>query len=1047
MSVRLKGTMKFIFVVALALALTGNSSIGRLLAQGTTASIQGVVTDSSGAAVPGAAVQVKNIGTGTTQATQSDLQGRYTAAELGVGEYEVQASKSGFSTVVHKGITLTVGAQSVVDFSLPVGQAQQTVTVEGQVSQVETTNSSVGALIDQRQVRELPLNGRNFQQLIYLSPGIQVITSTAPIGRQGKEASMSAAGSRPEGQAILLDDEDLQNFYRRGVGTVTGTSLGVEAIAEFQTLTNTYSAQFGGNGVVINSVSKSGTNTFHGSAYDFLRNSAMDARSPFDPGSSPPSFRKNQYGASLGGPIKTDKMFFFFNYEGIRQLLGESKIITVPDASHRTALPSVTDSNVAAAIAGTLALYPLPTFNLNAAAGTGQYTEVANQIVHENYYLARWDYTVSQKDALFLRFVLDKQYLLEPNPPSGSLIPLWPETDYNANYFNTLEWRRIITPSIVNTARASFSRPNTPTYSTSSTPALQFFPASSGRPNATVTIQGLSLVGPNPMAPATQLENKFGEADDLLWTHGSHTMRFGAAVLRQDTNVFFPVRSGSSWSFPSLAVFQAGGNAQTTLTGTPLGAQYYPYRNYREIDFSPYVQDDWKVTSKLTLNLGLRWEFTTNPVDHNNAFYAVTDYAHGTAFVNVPHATQSNASWWNLDPRIGFAYDLFADHKTAIRGGFAITHSPIYVGNFNPNYSSSPPWNGLTQSNPIYGQPFTAVSPVLPSVATGFDWHINTAPYLAQYNLNIQREILNGTVLTVGFVGSHGVHLLTQQDQNPPFATVDAGGVYHFATVNAAGSPVVNARLNSNFSFLEMAVPDTTSRYNSLQVAANRRLTKDVQAQLAYTFSRCIDDGGFPIGSLNGGNSPTAYENPYDRSIDRGLCFFNVKHALRINAMYVLPFHGNRVVSGWQLSGIASATSGYPFSISTGYDRVGYASTGTPRPNYVSGCQVQEGTVAQWFNPACFSLQAAGTLGDVGRDTVIGPNSVDVDMALLKDTNITEKVRVQIRAELFNLFNHPSYGLPNASIFTASGPNPTAGQITTIVGTSRQVQFGLKIIF
>lgn len=230
-------------------------------------------------------------------------------------------------------------------------------------------------------------------------------------------------------------------------------------------------------------------------------------------------------------------------------------------------------------------------------------------------------------------------------------------------------------------------------------------------------------------------------------------------------------------------------------------------------------------------------------------------------------------------------------------------------------------------------------------------------------------------------------------------------------------------------------------------MAANRRLTKDVQAQLAYTFSRCIDDGGFPIGSLNGGDSPTAYENPYLRSVDRGLCFFNVKHALRINAMYVLPFHGNRLVSGWQLSGIASATSGYPFSISTGYDRVGYASTGTPRPNYVSGCQVQEGTVNHWFNPACFSLQAAGTLGDVGRDTVIGPNSVDVDMALLKDTNINERFRVQFRAELFNILNHPSYGLPNASIFTASGLNPTAGQITTIAGTSRQVQFGLKLIF
>jgi hypothetical protein len=244
-----------------------------------------------------------------------------------------------------------------------------------------------------------------------------------------------------------------------------------------------------------------------------------------------------------------------------------------------------------------------------------------------------------------------------------------------------------------------------------------------------------------------------------------------------------------------------------------------------------------------------------------------------------------------------------------------------------------------------------------------------------------------------------------------------------------------------------MAVPNTTSRYNSLQVSMNRRLTNNVQAQVAYTYSNCIDDGGYPIGSLNGGDSPSSYENPYLRSNDRGLCFFNVKHALRVNALYRLPFHGNRMLDGWQITGIVSATSGYPFTISTGFDRVGYAGTGTPRPNYISGCQVAEGNVSQWFNPACFALQAAGTLGNVGRDNVIGPTNVDADAAILKDTKLTEVIRLQFRAELFNIFNHPNYGLPNASVFTASGPNPTAGQITTIVGSSRQVQFGLKLIF
>jgi hypothetical protein len=511
--------------------------------------------------------------------------------------------------------------------------------------------------------------------------------------------------------------------------------------------------------------------------------------------------------------------------------------------------------------------------------------------------------------------------------------------------------------------------------------------------------------------------------------------------------VFQAIRDGSNWSFPSLSVFLAGGNAQTTVGGTPPGPQAYAYRDFREIDFTPYIQDDWKVTSKLTLNLGVRWEFATNPVDPRNALEAVLNYATSTSFVTVPNAFKSNPSWPDFEPRFGFAYDPFANHKTSIRGGFAITYSPYFPGQYIGSYGSSPPWQTLTQSGPAYPIPFSAITPSPVTVATGFAWQNSVTPYLLQYNLNVQREIAQGTVLSVGYVGSHGVHELTLQDQNPPAATIDSSGVYHFATVSSTGSIVVNPRLNPNFGFLDMAVPATTSRYNSLQISLNRRLTRNLQTQVAYTMSRCVDDGGYPIGSLIG-DSPTTYENPYLRDpTDKGLCFFNVSQALRINSLYLLPFHGNRFVEGWQITGILSASTGLPITIETGYDRVGYSSTGTPRPNYVSGCQVAVGRQSEWFNPACFSLQAAGTLGDIGRDTVIGPKNVDVDLALLKDTRITEHYRLQFRAELFNIFNHPNLALPNDSLFTASGPNPTAGQITNQVGTARQFQLGLKLIF
>src|SRR6516162_5975378 len=306
----------------------------RLDAQAAAATILGTVTDASGAAVAEASVQVRNIGTSVMQSTVTDGQGRYHAPDLGVGEYEVQASKTGFSTLVHRGITLTVGAQVVVDFSLPVGQQSQTVTVEGEVSQVETTNATVSSLISTQQMEGLPLNGRNFEQLIFLSPGVSLINTMAPNARQGRAAVPSAAGARPEGYVILQDDESINNFFNRGIGTITGTSLGMEAMAEFQTLTNTYGAQFGGNGAAVNAVSKSGTNGFHGSAYGYLRNSALDARGFFDPAIIP--FRRFQPGSSLGGPAKKDKMFFFVNYEGIWQLLAQTRIATVPTAASRT---------------------------------------------------------------------------------------------------------------------------------------------------------------------------------------------------------------------------------------------------------------------------------------------------------------------------------------------------------------------------------------------------------------------------------------------------------------------------------------------------------------------------------------------------------------------------------------------------------------------------------------------------------------------------------------------------------------------------------------
>src|SRR5262245_17531303 len=411
-----------------------------LHAQGATAAISGTVLDPTGAAIPGASITVKNVGTAFTRTVISDDQGRYVAPELPIGEYEVQASLAGFQTVVRRGISLTVGSRPVVDLQLPIGQAAATVSVTGRGRPVETTSSSVSSLVNETQMRELPLNGRNFEQLILLAPGALSYPAGGSSALVGRAATYSVSGSRPEGYGMLLDGENIQNWWQRGTGAaVTGTSLGIEAIAEFQTLTNTYSAEFGGNGAVVNSATKSGTNSFHGSVYEFLRNNALDARNFFEQ-KSPAPFRRNQFGASVGGPVKPDKAFFFFNYEGLRQHLDQSFQAFVPTLAARArAVPSVRSI---------VDLYPVPTTDLpNSDIGT--LITVGGQTAEENYYFGRFDYTLSSTDSLFARYVSDIGTLVSAGTVAQP-IPLWPTLDRSANQYSTIQERHVFSPNLLN---------------------------------------------------------------------------------------------------------------------------------------------------------------------------------------------------------------------------------------------------------------------------------------------------------------------------------------------------------------------------------------------------------------------------------------------------------------------------------------------------------------------------------------------------------------------------------------------------------------------
>jgi len=508
-----------------------------LHAQGAgNASVLGTVTDSAGAVVPGASVRVKNTATGRVQEVPTDEQGRYTIADLPIGEYEAQASLAGFQTTVRRGITLTVGAQAIVDFSLSVGQTQETVTVESEVSQIDTVSTAVSSYVSLKQINDLPLNGRNFTDLVALIPGVasgsQIGVGATANLLYGVESNFSVSGARAEGQAYLLDSTNIQGFWNHGSGSgVMGTTLGIEAIAEFSVLTNTYSAQFGGSGAVVNAVSKSGTNDLHGSAYEFLRNSALDARNFFD--TIKPPFRQNQFGGSLGGPIKKDKLFFFVNDEELRRSLSQTVVALVPDANAHQGIVNGVNVGINSAVAPLLALYPLPTTPV--APGVGSIPEVDTQTGTENYLLGRVDYTISSNDSLFVRYVKDFGDITMPFLGSP-LPPRWPEVGSTRNQFATIEWRRVISPSMLNLLRFSFTRTRETDVQArpDQAPALNFFPER--RQNGGVIVTGLSSLGTSIFAPLLEVQNKFPLSDDFIWTHKAHSLRFGGVLDRVQSN-------------------------------------------------------------------------------------------------------------------------------------------------------------------------------------------------------------------------------------------------------------------------------------------------------------------------------------------------------------------------------------------------------------------------------------------------------------------------------------------------------------------------------
>jgi Carboxypeptidase regulatory-like domain/TonB-dependent Receptor Plug Domain len=1061
--------------------------LSSLHAQGVaTARLAGTLTDASGAVLVGAMVQAKNLETGSWRSTVSDSGGRFAIADLPIGSYDVRVSATGLDPVVRSAIVLTVGADLVIDFTLKVGQARQDVLVSAQVSRVETQTAAVSSLVTSEQLHTLPLNGRNFEQLIALVPGVSqvpaslaVATTTTPSNPiYGNQNNYSISGSRPVGTAFLLDNTEISDFFNHATGSdISGSSLGVDAIAEFQVLTNTYSAQFGGTGSAVNIASKSGTNQFHGTAYEFLRNNDLDSRGYFDidpngKPAPPPPYRRNQFGGNLGGPIKRKKLFFFVNDEGLRSSLGQTEIAYVPESyvlkgkvcnvNPQASSPGATTCPAAdltqtvpmvpTTQAAILSLYPRPSPLAPDLGGYAPFPESASLVTNENYFLGRMDYLSSSRDSLFARYVVAR--VKQTNPFAGSPIPLWPDLEVTRNQYVTVEEHHVFGPSAVNLLRASFVRTYSDGQTTNEVPTLNLFPSPDRENTAVTPGGGLSGLGPNGSEPFQVSQNKTSVGDDFLWTWRAHRLTAGASVTQVQSRITDANFSGGNFVFFSLSHFFLGA-ADLYDGSAPPGPNFDIVRGYRQVDFFPYIQDDWKVARKLTLNLGLRWDFATNAVGIGAPLEAVVNPLTDRAFTPVRHVLAHNPNWANLDPRFGLAFDPFADHKTSVRAGFGIFHEQVEARTYGLGYDSAPPSGFVLDLPPAGGIPF----PTIPSLPydnfLGISYERTThAPYVIQYNLTLQREMFGHTVLSVSYAGSHGVHLFSLVNENLPVpCSANRGPLPSWCPANPsgtpglAGNPFTGLVANPNFGTLDDATPTSSSSYNSLQTALNRQFGTGFQAQVSFTWSKCTD-----IGSATAATEGSfGVVDPYEQALDRGPCAFNRNLNLAVNALYSLPFHRNRLVSGWRMATLITASSGLPINIVDGFDE-SLGGNEPARPSYsgAAGCHPYEiqskliaGPAIQYFNPACYTLSALGTEGNVGRDSIYGPGFFNVDFSILKRTKITEKLDSEFRAEIFNLFNRANFGQPNAAVFTG----PTAGQITTLATPPRQVQLALKLLF
>jgi len=1088
-----------------------------LFGQTTTASISGEVRDVTGAVISEAALTITNVATGLVRTTTSDATGRYRVQNLAVGSYQVEAAFSGFKSVVRRGITLTVGQAADVDITMEVGAVTERVEVTAEAPLVDTSTAVLGGLVDQKSIQDLPLNGRSFLELATLQAGTINALTGQRSESQGFGQKISISGGRYTSNVFLIDGTVMNDAYNSAGGSADGVAAGVESVREFKVITNSYSAEYGQHtGGVINAVTRGGTNELHGSVYEFLRNDNLDsyrwedkARVTGEP--VKPEFRRNQFGFSVGGPIRRDHTFFFGNYEGIREAVGSTQTISIPDERMRQGfLPAVStrandsgEINVGAQNPTAFArvkpffdkFWPIPSGAVlkNQGDGTMDYTRVSSEPTKLNYVTTRVDHKLSDNDSIFSRYTIDHA----DRQPVESINVV--SNQRTRSQFVTLQYDRIISPTVLNSANVGYTRAFTASIGVPFPGFERVSLTDSDLGHAAVSVSGISTTGSGATDPRVFVLNNYQAKDDLTINRGNHTFKIGANFSRLQHNDTSPRQPAGDFSFAALEDFLRAEPEEALLS---LATNFVRYT--RQSIFGAYFQDDWRLFRNFTLNWGLRWEMTTAPkfagelagkmpraLEEN--FFALDSTGKnifGPKDIVLNDTLFENPAKDNFAPRIGFAWNVFGDGKTSIRGGAGIFHENLVYWTYRLGILHTAPLftegrlvdsnvgDGIANvdfPNAFFTQPPTETPPRYESFQSK-----PNQPYVGKFSLEIQRQIAPSVLFRIGYSGTRGVHLPNRAEQNGRRSSFLPDGrlIYNQASSVTA---------NSNFGRTRHRRTNGTSSYHSLRLEVEKRLSQGLQLQGNYTWSKNIDDGT----SVTGSTDFTNDARPRHWTIrERGLAATDVRHVFTVNSTYALPGANltgwmGQMLGGWQVNGLLRISAGLPLSAQTGFDYARQIEGGrfldqpegasnNPIEGASGGCTLHTtspfrfggtnalpggaelGTPDLYYDPCVFLLpQPRGVIGRMGRNTIIGPGSANLDFSLAKTFSLStlhENTRLEFRGELFNLFNHPNFAQPSGNIFVAASaitgrPSGSAGIINETSGNPRKIQFGLKLTF